>query len=159
MTDEEITKRFWKALKADRTVMLGLAAVAEGHTRPMTAQFEDEGGPIWFFCADDNELVLHLQGDGRAVAAFEAKDHALFAALHGRLSVDTDAATIDRLWNPFVAAWFEGGRNDPRLRLLRLDLDEAQLWLNENSLLAGVKMLLGIDPKTDYQDKVATIQF
>ena len=156
-TDTQITSNFWKALKKDRTVMLGIAGVAEGHTRPMTAQFEDDGGPIWFFCAADNELVVNMHCDGRAVATFAAKDHALFAAIHGRLSVDTDAATIDRLWNPFVAAWFEGGCTDPKLRLLRLDADSAQLWLNENSLLAGVKMLFGIDPKADYEDKVATV--
>jgi hypothetical protein len=30
--------------------------------------------------------------------------------------------------------------------------------LAEYSLVAGVKMLLGIDPKKDYQDKVAEVK-
>lgn len=63
----------------------------------------------------------------------------------------------ERLWNPFIASWYEG-RDDPKLRLLKLDLEYAHVWLNENSLLAGVKMMPGGDPKKDYQDKTADIQ-
>ena len=69
---------------------------------------------------------------------------------------DQDRANIDRLWNPFVAAWFEGGKTDPKLLLLRFDPREAQIWLNENSLFAGVKLLLGTDPKDDYAGKSST---
>jgi general stress protein 26 len=64
---------------------------------------------------------------------------------------------LRRLWNPSVAAWFEGGKEDPKLRLLSFQPGHAQIWLNENSLFAGVKMLLGSDPKEDYKDKVAEI--
>ena len=34
---------------------------------------------------------------------------------------------------------------------------EATLWENENNLLAGVKMLLGINPQTSYRDKMAQV--
>ena len=153
----ELEQKFWKALKSDRTLMLGLDGVEDGHSRPMTAQFEgDSGGPIWFFTSKDNALVQHL-GDGhRAIAAFSAKDHDLFASIKGNLSVDTDRAVVERLWNPFVAAWYEG-KDDPKLALLRLDAEHAEIWLNASSLLAGVKMLLGVDPKTDYKDKVGEV--
>ena len=50
--------RFWKALKSDMTLMLGLDGAREADTQPMTAQTEhDEGGPIWFFTARDNSLI------------------------------------------------------------------------------------------------------
>ena len=153
----ELAATFWDKLKSDRTMMLGLDGVEDGHARPMTAQFEADGGPIWFFCASDSDLLPLLAANDRAIATFTAKDHALFATLHGRLQLDMTPATIDRLWNRYVAAWFEGGRDDPKLRLLRLDAEKAEIWKNENSLLAGVKMALGIDPKDDYRDKVATV--
>jgi len=66
-------------------------------------------------------------------------------------------ATIDRLWNRFVAAWYEGGKDDPKLQLLRFDPARAQVWLNENSLTAGIKLLFGRDPKKEYADKVADV--
>jgi general stress protein 26 len=159
-TPAELEAKFWKTLKSDRTMMLGLTGTEHAHARPMTAQFEDDRSPIWFFTASDTELVESL-GDGarngRAIATFASKGHDLFATLHGTLEVDTDRAVIERLWNPFVAAWFEKGKDDPKLRLLRLDADKAEVWLDDSTLLAGIKMLFGADPKKQYNDKVAEV--
>lgn len=158
MTDQaDIEAKFWKALKSDMTMFLGLDGVEDGHARPMTAQIEHERGPIWFFTANDNGIVQNLHSGNRAMAHFVSKGHDVWATVHGALTLDNDRATIDRLWNPFVAAWYEGGKDDPKLALLRLDAEEAQIWLNEHSLFAGIKMLLGVDPKKDYEDKVATV--
>ncbi len=153
---QELEEKFWKALESDRTVMLGLDGVEDGHSRPMTAQAENQQSPIWFFTSNDNGLVKHLDQGRRAIASFASKDHDLFASINGSLHVDSDREVIDRLWNPFVAAWYTG-KDDPKLRLLRLDAEHAEVWLNESSLLAGVKMALGIDPKKDYKDKVADV--
>ena len=115
----ELEAKFWKALKSDQTVMLGVSGIEEGHTRPMTAQLQDdERGPIWFFTATDNDLVQHLNANDRAILTFASKDHGLFAAVHGDLRVDTDRAIVDRLWNRFVAAWYEHAKDDPKLALL-----------------------------------------
>ena len=153
----EIEAKFWKALKSDMTVMLGLDGARDGYAQPMTAQMEnDEGGPIWFFTAKDNSLIEALGQSHRAIAAFADKGHHLFASISGELSVDTDPAVIDRLWNPFVAAWFEG-KDDPRLALLRLDPDSAKIWLNATPLGAAIEWLLHRDPKESYEDKVAEV--
>jgi general stress protein 26 len=156
-TPQEIEKKFWKALKSDMTMMLGLDGVEDGHARPMTAQLEGEGGPVWFFAAKDNAIVEKLGEGDRAIATFASKGHDIFATVHGRLSLDHDRATIDRLWNRFVAAWFEGGKDDPRLALLRLDAERAEIWVDASSLVAGIKLFLGVDPKEDYRDKVAKV--
>jgi general stress protein 26 len=156
----EIEGRFWKALKSEMTAMLGLVGGQDGHAQPMTAQLGDrEGrGPIWFFTAKDNDLVRAMGECARATLQFVAKGHDLFASVQGELVPDDDPATIDRLWNRFVAAWYEGGRDDPRLQLIRFDPESAQFWLNGNSLVAGIKLLIGVDPKEDYQDKVAQVE-
>src|SRR6476619_1355763 len=100
-TPRELDDKLWEALKSDRTVMLGLDGVEGGHARPMTAQFEEPRGPIWFFTAKDSALVKELERGGGAHASFVAKDHDLFASLGGELRMDMDRAVIDRLWNPF----------------------------------------------------------
>jgi general stress protein 26 len=156
-TPQELEKKFWKALESDRTLMLGLDGVEDGHARPMTAQVEEHHAPIWFFTSIDNGLVRLLPQGDRAIAAFASKGHDLFATIHGRLSVDTDRATIDRLWNRYVAAWFEGGKDDPKLTLLRLDPEGAEIWADASSVMAGVKLLLGIDPRKSYKEKVADV--
>lgn len=158
MTDHaELEEKFWKALEDDRTLLLGLDGQEDGHARPMTALCEERRSPIWFFTSADNVLVQQLaQGSGRAIAGFASKGHDLFASIRGSLRVDTDRAVVERLWNPFIAVWFEG-KDDPKICLLRLDAEDAEVWVDANSMVAGVKMLLGMDPKKDYRDKVGEV--
>jgi general stress protein 26 len=157
--EADLAEKFWKALKADRTVMLGLPDVDGGRAQPMTAMIEgDHSGPIWIFTSSETDLIQSLGAQGRdAFIHFADKGHHLFAAVDGSLRIDTDRETIDRLWNPFIAAWFEG-KDDPNLRLLRFEPGDAQIWLNEHSLFAGVKMMLGADPKKDYKDKAGEVR-
>ena len=162
--EQDIRRKFWKALKSDRTMFLGLAQGADGHARPMTAILEDDGfdgedyrGPIWFFTATDSQLVQMISGGSRAMAHFVSKDHDIWATLHGTLSVSKDRAVIDRLWNRFVAAWYDGGKDDPTLVLIKLDPEQAEIWIDASSIVAGIKMLIGINPRKDMQDKVAKI--
>lgn len=161
MSDEaEITGKFWKALWSDRTVMLGLIGDEEGRVQPMTAVMESEQhtGPIWFFVARSAELAKAV-GDGkRAVLHFAAMRHDVFATVRGTLAPDDEPVTIDRLWDPLVASWFEGGRDDPELLLLRFDPEQAQIWLNENSLFSEIRLLLGRDPKTGQNEKVTEVE-
>jgi general stress protein 26 len=164
MTNEtEIKEKFWKALKSDMTMFLGLADGEDGHARPMTAQLDDEGlqgnlyhGPIWFFTSTDNHLYQQIGSGARAMAHFTSKGHDVWATLHGNLSQSHDRAVIDRLWNRFVAAWYTG-KDDPKLALIRLDAENAEIWIDASSIVAGIKMLLGVDPKEDYKDKVAEV--
>lgn len=161
MTDQaKIEEKFWDALKSDRTVMLGLAGVEEEHGQPMTAQLEDHAprGPIWFFSARDTDLVKAMKGPHAALLHFASKGHDVFASVHGELFLDNDRAAIDRLWNRFVAAWYEQGKDDPRLQLMRFEPARAQIWLNEHSLFAGIKLMLGVDPKDSYKDKIAEVR-
>lgn len=153
----EIKSKFWKALKSDRTMMLGLAEGDDGHARPMTAQIEgDEGGPIWFFTSVDNALYGQIGPHSRALAHFVSKGHDVWATVHGDLSTTQDHALIDRLWNPYIAAWYQG-KDDPKIALIRLDPEQAQIWIDASSIVAGIKMLIGIDPKAAYKDKVAEV--
>ncbi len=157
-TPHELEAKFWKALKSDMTMMLGLDGVEDGHARPMTAQVEADRGPIWFFTARDNALVQNLANGDRAIATFTSKGHDLFATIHGSVGLDNDRAVIDRLWNRYIAAWYQGGKDDPKLALLRLDPERAEIWLDASSLVAGIKMLLGADPKADYKGRVAELR-
>lgn len=160
MTDDaKITTAFWTHLRSDRTVMLGLENAAPPTLRPMTALLDgdEDRGPIWFFTSRDSALVQRMEPREPALFTFAAKGHNVFATVHGTLTRSADRAVVDRLWNPWVAAWYEDGKDDPDLALLRFDPAQAEIWRDASSLLAGLKMLFGVDPQTDYKDKVAKV--
>ncbi len=151
----EFEAKFWKSIRSDMTVMVGVSGI---DPRPMTAQFDGDRKTIYFFTASDTELAGKLARARKATLVYASKKHDLFATVHGTLRIDSDRATIDRLWNRFVAAWFEKGKDDPKLRLLRFDPADAQIWLDASSLVAGAKMFMGLgDPKQDYKDSVAKV--
>lgn len=155
--DAEIEARFWAALRKDMTVMLSIARHADA--RPMTAitDGKEDHGPIWFFSSADTEVTHEVVGTQEATFTFVDKGHDLWANVVGTVQVDMDRGKIDELWNPHVAAWYEDGKDDPKLRLLRFDPQEAKIWLDGSSLVAGVLALFGRDPKKDYQDNVAEV--
>jgi general stress protein 26 len=157
--DAEITAAFWKHLRSDRTVMLGLEASAPTTLRPMTAQLEGDAdqGPIWFFTSTNSEIVRGMNSQDLAIFTFVSKGYDVFATVHGHMMRTTDRATIDRLWNTWVAAWYEGGKDDPKLALLRFDPASAEIWRDGSSVLSGLKLLFGGDPKADAKDHVAKV--
>lgn len=158
-SDTDIEQVFWKALKDSPVLMLGLDGERGAATQPMTAFYERETAPFWFFTANDHDLTRALDQGDRAIAAFAAKGHGIFASIRGRLSLDNDPDTIDRLWNPVVSQWYEGGKSDPKLALLRLDVDDAKIWKSD---LAGfirpaINKLLGRKPESGEHEEVAEV--
>ena len=49
-----------------------------------------------------------------------------------------DEALIDRLWSPHIAAWYDDGRDDRDLAVLRLDIDQCEIWNAATSPLTMV---------------------
>lgn len=155
-TPEELETKLWAGLRSDMTLMLGLDGQNSAPARPMTAMLagDEDHGPLWFFTSQHSEIVV--AGPGRATATFVDKGHDLFARIEGRLSDATTPANIERLWNPFVAAWYDS-KDDPDIAVLRMDLESAEIWENASSLVAGIKALFGSNPQADFRDKVANI--
>src|SRR3546814_7266955 len=119
MSDDS-KQQCWKALADSPYVMVGATGEREHHI-PMNAQLDkDAHGAFWFFTASDNRLAA----GGPAMAQFAAKGHELFACISGTLVSESDRTVLDKLWSNSIAAWSEGGKDDPKLVLLRFDLDE-----------------------------------
>jgi general stress protein 26 len=161
--DREIEEKFWDELKESPFLMLGVEGEREGATQPMTANFEDEDrerGCVWFFTANDHDFTRAMGKSNRGIGVFSSKDHGLFASLRGTLLIDNDRATIDRLWNPIVAEWYEG-KDDPKLALVRFEIDDAKIWLSDigGLLKPAFNKLFGRKPEAGMKEKVAEVDF
>ena len=162
MADErEIEEKFWSELKGSPFIMLGVEGTRDGATQPMAVQFEDrdrDAGLLWIFTAKDHDLTRAMGQSNRAIGSYSAKGHDLFASLRGTLEIVNDRSTIERLWNPIVAEWYEG-KDDPKLAVVRFDVENATIWLSdvEGFLKPALSKLLGRKPETGMKEKVAEI--
>lgn len=159
--DREIEQKFWDALKDSPFLMLGIEGARDGATQPMTAVFEDsdrDSGVVWIFTGKDQDLTRAMGESTRAMASYASKGHDLFASLRGTLQATTDRGTIERLWSPFVAEWYEG-KDDPKLMLLRFDIDDAKIWLSDSEafLRPALNKLLGRKAESGMEEKVAEV--
>jgi general stress protein 26 len=158
---QEIEEKFWDALKDSPFLMLGIEGTRDGATQPMTANFEDQdrdAGVLWIFTAKDHDFTRAMGQSNQGIAAYSAKDHGLFASLRGTLRIDNDPATIERLWSPIVAEWYEG-KDDPKLALVRFDVEDAKIWLSdvEGFLKPAFNKMFGRKPEAGMKEKVAEV--
>ena len=136
---DDIRDKMWKALADSPYLMIGLDGTAD-HSQPMTAQLDKHAnGAFWFYTNKQNRLAP----GGPAMAQFSSKGHDLFACIHGRLSPETDPAVIDAHWSKQAAAWYEHGREDPDLLMLRFELDDAEIWEADLSLKGVFRLMTG----------------
>ena len=140
---DDIKQQFWKALADSPYVMLGATGEREHHI-PMNAQLDkDANSACWVFTATDNRLAA----GGPAMAQFAAKGHELFACISGTLVRENNRAVLDKLWNNSIAAWYPGGKDDPKLVLLRFDLDDAEIWTADPGVKGMFKLATGMTMK------------
>ena len=159
----EIEEKFWDELKGSPFIMLGVEGARDGATQPMTVNFEDqdrEAGLLWIFTANDHDFTRAMGQSNRAIGSYSAKGHDLFASLRGTLQIVNDPAVIDRLWSPIVAEWYES-KDDPKLALVRFDLEDAKIWLSdvEGFLKPAFNKLFGRKPEAGMKEKVAEVDF
>lgn len=128
---QDLLDRLWRDLSDLRTGMLGLAA-DEGHAQPMTAHFEGDHGPLYFYAHRNSRIVQSAGPTHAAVFHYVGRDHDLYACIHGDLAVTRDESMIERFWSKEVARWYPQGRNDPDLALLCFTPSSAQIWLPTN---------------------------
>jgi general stress protein 26 len=125
----EVEADLWEQIGDARQGMLGIIEGSPLHFQPMTPNREKDEGRIWFFIRTSAELHQALDQPREAMFIIQRKDYQ--ACIGGRLSRRLDRDKVDEYWNPVIAAWFEGGKEDPELGLICFDCRDAEIWLNE----------------------------
>lgn len=146
MTDpDRLRHTFWTALADSPFLFLQLDSAPHAAV-PMTAQLDKHAdSAIWFFTGRQHPLAA----GGPATATFTGKGHQMFARFSGTLSEETSRERLDKQWSKAVEAWFPGGKADPDLLILRMDLGRAEIWNADLGFLDTAKMLLGFDVRDE----------
>ncbi|GAA4037285.1 pyridoxamine 5'-phosphate oxidase family protein [Parerythrobacter jejuensis] len=146
---DELKAKFWHAL-ADSPFVFLERTDARDDAVVMTAQLDkDADSAIWFFTTKDHDLAQM----GPAVATFAGKDHSIFARIEGTLARENSRERLEKQWSKVVEAWFPGGKDDPNLIMLRMDLGNAEIWNSDLGIMATAKMLMGKDVRDEAREE------
>jgi len=102
-------------------------------SRPLAVQQREFDGDLWFFTEDPSAKTDQVRANDQVNVAIQAGHGWL--SISGRGSVSQDQAKIDELWNTGAEAWFEGGRQDPAVALLRVEAVTAEYWTSKAPMI------------------------
>jgi len=112
------------------------------HVIPMRVQDTDYDGDLWFFSSSESTHNAQILEDPRVQLVFANTPDMEFLTVFGAASISTDREQIDRLWDTMVGAWFEGGKDDPNVTLIRVQPSTAHYWDTEDGKLVTMAKIL-----------------
>jgi len=120
---QEQVKEFWERLEDCRSGMLSI----DGRAVPMSHYIDTNKRELWFLSAKDTYMAEHADGtEARYMVCND--DEGLYADISGRLTPETNPQKVDEYWNFVAASWYEDGKRDPDLQLLKLSLKDGEIW-------------------------------
>ena len=149
--------RFFAELDDLTAGMLGVEGTHH-HMQPMSHTADPETGTLWFIGAHGTDLVRSIHPGSTAHFNVVGKNHNFWACAAGSISLSDDKSRLDEVWSPMAAAWFDQGKADPDIALIRLDLRDAEMWTAEAGPLAfGLEIVranLNAEKKPDIGENV-----
>lgn len=128
-------KHLHELLESFDTAMLLTRHHDRNHARPMAVAAVEGIDCLWFVTSDDSPKAAELRADSRVSATFQSARQ--FVALSGTAEVVRDREKIHALWKETWKVWFPDGKDDPSIALIRVHVEDAELW--DNAGAKGVK--------------------
>jgi general stress protein 26 len=99
------------------------------HSRPLlTREVDLEGNALWFFVASNFPKVEEFLHGREVGLAYTSPDQESYYSVSGRAEVVHDKAKAEELWTPVAATRFPQGARDPRLVLIRVEVEAVEYW-------------------------------
>jgi general stress protein 26 len=129
-TQEELDNISKVLTKARIATLTTVASDGALHSRPLALQEREFDGDLWFFTPKPTEKTDEIAQNPNVNVAVHGGDG--YLSIAGTASIVTDEEKIDELWGPSAEAWFEKGREDPRIALVKVSADSAEYWVNND---------------------------
>ncbi|MEO7063523.1 MAG: pyridoxamine 5'-phosphate oxidase family protein [Dokdonella sp.] len=119
-------------------------------SRPLQTLAFDTGGELVFFTGADSRKVSELTDHQDVNITYAHPRDQRYVSVRGKVRIDRDKATIDRLWSPVQKIFFPAGKDDPNLVVLHVRIRDAAYWESAGNFVARAldfaKAMLGDEP-------------
>ncbi|MBC8045414.1 MAG: pyridoxamine 5'-phosphate oxidase family protein [Fimbriimonadaceae bacterium] len=123
--------------------------------RPMSTADVDENGCIYFFSDRNSDKNQQIEYDNTVQLFYSNKGSAEYLSVYGKAEISTDKELIEKLWNPMVKTWFQGGKDDPDITVIKVIPEDAYYWdTKHNKMVSLIKMLTSVITGKTMDDSV-----
>ncbi|WP_164111557.1 MULTISPECIES: pyridoxamine 5'-phosphate oxidase family protein [Sphingobacterium] len=109
---------------------------------PMSVQEVDKRGYIWFLASKDSTKCNNIVKSSTVQLYFAAPKDFKFLTVYGNADLVHDQNRVDRYWNKVTEGWFEKGREDPNIILIRVKPVKSHYWDTKHHKLASYALTL-----------------
>ncbi len=124
-----------------RTCFFTTFVDGEAKSRPMTLQEVDEHGKLYFLSDITSEKDHEVKVDDKVQLYFMNNSSYEYLFIKGKAKISQDKALIEKYWNSFANAWFEG-KDDPKISVIEITPNDGYYYeTKENKIVAMSKMI------------------
>ena len=111
------------------------------HSCPMNTTETSIGAKeIWFIGHTPSETVDNIKQNAEVNLAYVTQDADKYLSVSGTAELVDDAEKLDELWTVMYNAYFEQGKEDPKVQLIKVVPHGAEYWANGNAIASAAKM-------------------
>ncbi len=96
--------------------------------RPMSLQETDTEGNLWFISSDASNKNFQIAEDNRVQLLFMNNSNSEYLSVFGEAFIYKDKSTIEDKWSNIANAWFEEGKDDPKVSIIRVAPHDTYYW-------------------------------
>ncbi|MEJ1240864.1 pyridoxamine 5'-phosphate oxidase family protein [Chryseolinea sp. T2] len=139
LVNEDAIDKFKELVKHESTCLLTTNLTQLPlNTRPMAVQKVCDQGNFWFLSGSDTDKNIEISKDPRVQLFFLNTSNYEFLSVYGEATITRDRAKIDELWTDIAKAWFEKGKDDPRVTVIKVTPIEGYYWDTKSGKLVSL---------------------
>jgi len=98
-------------------------------SRPLSTQAaEFDGERLWFFTSARSPKVREIAKHPQVNVSYASKDRNVYASVAGVARLNTDPERVDQFWSDAYKAYFPGGKDDPDVALIEVEVHTVEYW-------------------------------
>ena len=111
------------------------------HSCPMNTTETSIGAKeIWFIGHKPSETVDNIKQNAEVNLAYVTQESDKYLSISGTAELVEDEEKLNELWSVMYNAYFEQGKDDPKVQLIKVVPHGAEYWANGNAIASAVKM-------------------
>ena len=111
------------------------------HSCPMNTTETSIGAKeIWFIGHKPSETVDNIEQNPEVNLAYVTQESDKYLSISGTAELVEDEEKLNELWSVMYNAYFEQGKEDPMVQLIKVVPHGAEYWANGNAITSAVKM-------------------
>jgi general stress protein 26 len=123
------------------TMMSTVNKKGDVHAWPMTTTETSLGAKeIWFIGDKNSDVVKDIQDNPKVGLSYATQDAKNYVSISGDAELSTDKDKLEELWSAMDSAFFEHGKDDEDVQLIKVVPHGIECWLSGSSTVNMFKI-------------------